>query len=196
MGVEDALSSYLATGGIDTIDGLATADKETILELKGGELGDSVCQQKKIAEALMLRCQVQPVTFDGEFILSLEVVEGDAAAQEWELAQAGGADDDEAEVEIPDEDGCGVEVYEGLVRVTEDDVDRTCRWGPAPRRSMGCETMDGVVYNIGGYQGRSSFANDVWYRGTQRCLAAVESSVPNTVSTCSQTTNCLRLSSR
>jgi len=164
MGIEDDMARAYGAAGLDTIDRLATAEKDVIVELKLDEFGDDVCRQKKIAEALMLRCQVQPVVYDGEFIHDLEIVEGDAAAQDFALEEAGGADDDAVEVEIPDEDGCGMEVFEGLVPVEDDDVDRTCRWSMAPRRSMGCVTMDGIVYNVGGYEGSNVYANDVWYR--------------------------------
>lgn len=98
--------------------GRDTPPRAQVLALKGGPFGDDVCQRKKVAEALLLMCRVQPVTYDGQFYNDVEIIEGDAAAQEYQQA-LDGATDDEAEVEIEDVDGCTIEVS-AVYRQTND----------------------------------------------------------------------------
>lgn len=185
--------------GIFTIKELATASKETILQLRGGGEGEGwqayrggpfryVCPHKKLAESIVDLCDVVPEPFDEQFLDARaglrEIIYGLPPGKEPEY------DEDEE-----DPDGCSPPELEPEEEALKDDeekfeekreayilsqllpdgeLDRVCKYLPPKRAYAASTVLHNRMYIFGGYLGDNSFVNDVWYRDDELPITRID----------------------
>jgi hypothetical protein len=143
------VTTVLASLGIETVQQLADAPLEAVLRLRDeADLHvPDICYHKKRAQQLTWRCSVRYRPYDTEFMKAVVPADGSAAPP----------------VEEEADDGC-LDVS-ASVSIAPKDVDVVCRQRWRARRSFGAAYMDGLLYVLGGFEGKGNYANDMWYRG-------------------------------
>lgn len=147
-----AVTDTLKSVGVVTVQQLADAPLDITLRLRDeADLNvPDVCYHKKRAQELTWRCRVHYRPYDTEFMKDIVPADGAVAAVVEEVI----------------DDGC-LDVRD-RTWVEPEDVDVVCRQRWRARRSFGGAYMDGLLYVLGGFEGKDNYANDMWYRDAAR----------------------------
>ena len=136
----------LNNAGLYTLQEFAHALADVIVPLKGAVGEDELCLQKARAEKISYTCENRYELYDGEFINSIVIVEGDA----------GRAPPTREEVV-----GCASPLPNA---VPEELTDVECRQQPMARHGAAVTVVYDRVMVMGGYTSALNLHGDLWYR--------------------------------